>query len=418
MKIEEKKLINGVKIVGLHVPGANSVVISFGFRTGSRSEPDEIAGISHFLEHMLFKGSKKRPTVELLSKAADNIGAQYNAFTGKEYTVYYIKTSQDNFDLALDIVGDMVTNPLLLGQEIKKERGTIIQELKMYEDNPDFSIFGKIETVLFGDNEMGRDIIGHQKSIRAINSKKMRAYFKKYYNGSNCRIIIAGNLPKDYQKKVAVYANTIPSGTRKAWRKVGYNTKNIYFQSKKTEQAHIGIAIPAFNISSERKYTLQVISSILGGYMSARLSIEIRERRGWAYRIGSFTEEGTDHGYLGVIGGVKKDKTVESLRIIRKEILAFAETVTDEEIVRAVENIKGSSALKYDNPEEIENFLMSHLLLMDRAVLPSEMVKKISNVKKADIISVANALFKKENLHLAIIGPFKDKKKFVKILAE
>jgi predicted Zn-dependent peptidase len=418
MKVEEKKLRNGAKIIGVKMPGSNSVMISFGFRTGSRTESDDIAGMSHFLEHMMFKGSKKRPSTELISKAADEIGAQYNAFTGKEYTVYYIKTSRDNFELALDIVGDMVTRPLLLEKELKKEKGTIIEEAKMYEDNPNISIFGRIESALFGKNEMGREIVGYLKSIKTTNVKKMRAYFKKYYSGSNCRIVIAGNLPGDYQKKVNAYANRLPVGTRKVWRKVTFNSNVIDFKTKKTEQAHLGLAIPGYDIASDKQYTLKVIASILGGYMSARLFTEIREKRGWAYRVWAFTEEATDCGYLGIFGGIKKDKALESLTIIKKEVLNFADTVTDEEVKRAIENIKGSAVLKYDNPEEVGNFVMAHSLLSDKIVLPQEMVRNVSRITKKNVIAVSNELFKKDNIHLAVIGPFSDKKKFAKILAQ
>lgn len=418
MKIEEKKLKNGTKIIGVHMSGTKSVMIAFGFRTGSRSETDNIAGISHFLEHMVFKGSKKRPSTELISKAADSIGAQYNAFTGKEYTVYWIKTSLDNFDLALDIVGDMVTQPLLLDEEIKKEKGTIIQEAKMYEDNPNINIFGKIESVLFGKNEMGREIVGFIKSIKTTNSQKMKSYYRKFYNGSNCRIVIAGDLPRDYQKKVKAYGNLLRSGKRNVWESVSFGNNRVQIFNKDTEQAHVGLSIPGFAVNKSDRHILMVVASILGGYMSARLFTEIREKRGWAYRVWAFTEEASDCGYLGVFGGVKKDKAVDSLQIIKNEISNFAKTVTDEEIERAIENIKGSSILKYDNPEEVGNYVMMHSLLRDAVELPQEMVQKISKIKKEDVVRVAKEVLKKENLRIAVIGPFKDKKKFAKILAE
>ncbi len=417
MKIEEKKLTNGSKIIGVKMPGTKSVMIAFGFKTGSRTESDEIAGISHFLEHMVFKGSKKRPSTELISKAADSIGAQYNAFTGKEYTVYWIKTSVNNFDLALDIVGDMVTQPILSEIEIKKEKGTIIQEAKMYEDNPNINIFGKIEQVLFGKNEMGREIVGFIKSIKATNEKKMKAYYRKYYNGSNCRIVIAGDLPKNYIKRVDTYAKILPSGKNNNWKKVNFNKSKTELHTKKTEQAHIGISIPGYSVTDENRHVLVVIASILGGYMSARLFTEIREKRGWAYRVWAYTEEASDCGYLGVFGGVKKDKAIASLEIIKKEILNFSKTVTDEEIHRAIENIKGSSILKYDNPEEVGNYIMMHSLLKDIIETPQEMVKKVSKIKKSDIVQVAEELFTLDKLRITVIGPFSDKKKFVKILA-
>lgn len=416
MKIEEKKLRNGAKIIGVRVPGTKSVMISFGFRVGSRSETDDIAGMSHFLEHMFFKGSKKRPSTEAISKAADGIGAQYNAFTGKEYTVYYIKTSLENFDLALDIVGDMVTQPLLLEEEIKKEKGTIIQEAKMYEDNPNINIFGKIESSLYGKNEMGREIVGFIKSIKATNSKRMKAYYKKHYTGANCTVVIAGNLPKDYLNKTKKYAKTLPVGKRTVWSPISYSKNRIEIHNKKTEQAHIGLALPAFDIFSEKRPILTVIASILGGYMSARLFTEIREKRGWAYRVWAYSEEATDCGYLGVFGGVKKDKAVDSLSIIIKEINGLAKTVTDEEVKRAIENIKGSSILKYDSPEEVGNYIMIQALLRGEIELPQEFVKKVSKVNKEQVIKVAKEIFRKGQCHITVIGPFSDKKKFAKIL--
>jgi len=416
MKIEETKLKNGSKIIGIHMPGANSVLISFGFRTGSRSETREISGMSHFLEHMMFKGSKKRPTAEAISRAADSIGGQYNAFTGKEYTVYYIKASKQNFDEALDIVGDMVTQPLLLDSEINKERGTIIQEAKMYEDNPNYSIFETIESTVYGDSPLGWNIVGFSKSIKETNARKMRAYYKKYYNGSNARIVVTGNIPKDYLKKVRSYANLFERGKRSAWKPEPFNKSHLLVKHKVTEQAHIGFAIPAYNIFDTDQHIMQVTSSILGGYMSSRLFTEIREKRGWAYRVWAFADELSDTGYFGVFGGVKKEKAADSLEIIKKEVLSLSKTVTDEEVKRAVENIKGASVLKYDSPEELGNYVMMRALLKDKIELPQEYIKKVSKVNKADIVRVAENIFKDEKIYLTVIGPFKDKQKFARIL--
>lgn len=418
MKIEETKLGNGAKIIGVHMPGSESVMISFGIRTGSRSETKEIGGISHFLEHMLFKGSRDYPTTAAISREADRIGAQYNAYTGKDHTVYHIHTSPENFKVALDIIGDMVTRPILSEAELQKEKGTIIQEAKMYEDNPNLSIFGHIESVLYGDTPLGREIVGSVKSIKATNSKKMKSYFHKYYNGSNSRIVIAGKLPKNYKVLVSKYAARLKPGKKNEWKNDSFSKNKLGLTQKAIEQAHLGIAIPAFSVMENKKYITLVIANILGGYMSARLFTEIREKRGWAYRVWAFTEETTDNGYLGIFGGVKRDKTYESLRIMKNEVLGLAETVTDEEVERAVENLKGSSVLRYKQPEELTNYLITQLLLKDKAELPKTAIAKISKVTKKDVVAVANELFKKENLYLTVIGPFKDKKKFAKILAE
>lgn len=418
MKIEQTQLKNGAKIIGIKMTGSKSVLISFGFRTGSRSETKDISGMSHFLEHMMFKGSKKRPTAEAIARAADSIGGQYNAFTGKEYTVYYIKASKDNFAEALDIVGDMVTQPLLLEAEINKERGTIIQEAKMYEDNPNMSIFETIENTVFGDSPLGWNIVGFKNSIKSINQKNMRAYYKKFYNGSNANIVIAGDLPTNYKKDVKKYGDLLPVGKRTTWKSHSFSSRPLLVRHKETEQAHIGFAIPGMDAFNSERHILQVISSILGGYMSARLFTEIREKRGWAYRIWAFSDELSDTGYFGVFGGVKKEKAAESLSIIKQEVRGLAQTVTDEEIKRAVENIKGSAVLKYDSPEELGNYVMLRMLLKDKIELPSEYIKAVSKVKKADVVRVAEKVFAEKNIYLTVIGPFKDKEKFVKILTQ
>jgi predicted Zn-dependent peptidase len=416
MKVEETKLKNGAKIIGVKMPGTDSVLISFGFRTGSRTETDDIAGISHFLEHMVFKGSVKRSSTEEISKAADSIGAQYNAYTGKEYTVYYIKTSPDNFGLALDIVGDMVTRPLLLEKELKKEKGTIIQEAKMYEDNPNLSIFGHMESVLYGKTPLGREIVGLIKSIKSTNSKKMRRYFEKYYTGLNNRVVVVGNLPKDYVSSIKPYALRLKQGKKTVWKRSPLNKTNLGLTIKSIEQAHLGLTIPAYDLFNEKRYVMQVIANILGGYMSARLFTEIREKRGWAYRVWAYSEEASDTGYLGIFGGVKKDKALESLAIMKKEVLNLAKTVTNEEVYRAVENLKGSSVLKYEVPEELANLVIMQSLLKDKIELPQSSIAKLSKITKKEVIDIANELFVNDKLHLAVIGPFKDKKKFVKMM--
>lgn len=416
MKIEETKLKNGAKIIGIHIPGSSSVFISFGFRVGSRGESKSVAGITHFLEHMMFKGSVKRPSAEAISRAADSIGGQQNAYTGKEFTAYYIKASRENFDEALDIVGDMVTRPLLLDNEVKKEMNTIIQEAKMYEDNPSMSIVEATEESIFGDNSLGWNIVGFPKSIRAVSGKSLRSYYKKHYNGSNARVVISGNLPKDYIRKVKKYASLFPAGERSEWKPARFNSQKLLLRTKAVEQAHIGFALPGFDLSCEKAPILQVTASILGGYMSARLFTEIREKRGWAYQIIAYSDELTNTGYFGVIGGVRKNKAFESLEVIKKEVLNFSRTVTEEEVRRAIENIKGSSVLRYDTTGDIGDYVMKKVLLSDKVELPNEYLKKISRVTRLAVINVAEEVFREDKIHLAIIGPFKDKQKFAKIL--
>lgn len=418
MRIEKKVLKNKATILGAPITGAKTVTMAFGFRTGSRNEVPKYAGISHFLEHMMFKGSQKRPTAKEISVEIDKIGANYNAFTSKEYTYYYVETTPENFDDALDVLGDMTTRPILNGEELRKERGTIIEEIHRANDNPERRLLDDMETTIFGaDTPIGRVILGSEKTVKAIDSKIMKEYFQNIYCAENAFSIIAGHLPSRYQEKVEKYLLNLHSGRRSSWQAQGFCSEKISLIKKKTEQAHLGISFPGYKLSDKKRYAADVASTILGGYMSSRLFTEIREKRGWAYRIAAFHESYTDTGILGIFGGLKLDKAVEAMVIIKQEVLSLAKTLTTEEIERAKGNIKGSTVLKYENPQELAAQLGLYFILENKIETPEEYLKKIEAVTKKDIIAVAEEIFKPENMYLTVIGPFKDKEKFAKILA-
>lgn len=419
MKTNKTTLKNGAQIIGIKMPNAKSVVINFGFRVGSRDEDSKYAGISHFLEHMVFKGSQKRPTASAIAKDADRIGAKYNAFTGKEYTCFYIQTTKDNFKLGLDIVGNMVTRPLIKPSELKKEVGTIIEEIKMYEDNPMINIFGKMEETLFGpQSPMGREIAGDTKTVRNITANIMRKYFKEFYVGQNTVLVIAGDYPDDYIKQVATYLNRLSKG-KKNQRTLGSKfKKSVKLITKQTEQAHFGICLPSYSIADKDKNVAEIVATALGGYMSARLFTEIREKRGWAYRVAAYNDPSQDVGYLGIFGGIKKDKIAEAIALTKKEIIKFRDSFTDEEIKRAKSHLLGASTLTFDNPEERAKFTVLQHLLHDKPETPEEINKAIQAVTKPEIKRVAKQILTGDNLSLTVIGPYKNKDKFVKILTQ
>ncbi len=417
MKAETFTLKNGARIIGLKMPGVKSVAVNFGFRTGSRNETPKIAGMSHFLEHMMFKGSEKRPTTAAIAKEADRIGAVYNASTGKECTRYYLKTSRDNFELGLDIIGDMATRPLLSGVEIKKESGTIIEEIKMYEDNPMVSIHGKMEGTLYGTaSEMGRDIAGKASTVKRIDARLMRKYFKETYVAKNAVLALAGNLPADYRKKAEKYLMRLPVGRRSLWPEPNWGRSNCRLITKKTEQAHLGLCLPAYSVNDGGKYAAEVFATALGGYMSARLFTEIREKRGWAYRIWAYNDTYSDTGYLGVFGGIKKDKLADSIKIVKEEIYDFAKNFKKEEVERAKNHLSGSFTLKYDDPEKRAGYAVSQSLLSEQPESPEEFVEKIRSVTEKDLKKVARKMADGKNFYLTVIGPYKNKEKFAKIL--
>lgn len=417
MRNEITVLKNGATIIGIKMPGAKSVVINFGFRVGSRDEDAGYAGISHFLEHMVFKGSQSRPSAAAIAKEADRIGAKYNAATNKEYTYYYIQTTRENFDLGLDIVGDMVTRPLLRQAELQKESGTIIEEIRMYEDNPMLNIFGKMEETLFGPKSyMGREIAGSAKSVKSVTAKIMKEYHQKYYVGQNAVLVMAGDLPKDYIKNGSRYLNRLPKGTRNNRANASSYKNAVRLISKKTEQAHFGICLPAYDTSDKNKYVVDLIATALGGYMSARLFTEIREKRGWAYRVWAYNDPSQDTGYLGIFGGIKKDKIAEAIEITRKEIEKFRDQFTSEEITRAKSHLLGSSTLNFEDPEKRAEFAVIQHLISARPETPEKLIKKVQAVTTEEIKNVAREILQPARLSLTVIGPYQNQEKFAKIL--
>lgn len=419
MKVTETTLKNGSKIIGIQREDSTSVAIHFGFLVGSRDETPEIAGVSHFLEHMLFKGSKKRPSHETISREMDKIGAQVNAATSQEYTYYHIKTTPDNFDLALDIIGDMVTRPLLDEQELQKEKGTVIQEIHMGSDTPATDIFRRMEEVTFGAKTgLGREVLGSVKTIKAMNSNKMREYYQKNYTGKKTVVVVAGNLPLGYQKKIATYLNRLKPGQKQVREINGFAKKKVLVKHKETSQAHFGITVPAFQLSDSKQYVAEIITTIIAGMgmMSNRLFIEIREKRGWAYRIWGYNDVSYNSGYIGIFGGLKLEKVEPALKIIKSELLNFSKTVTDEEIERAKGYLSGSIPLKMDDNDELATFALLNEFFSGDKKLPKDVIKAINKVTRKEIIEVANELFQKEKIYFALIGPFKDEEKFAKIL--
>jgi len=418
MQIEKKVLKNKASIIGAPINGTKTVAMAFGFRTGSRNEDSKYAGISHFLEHMMFKGSRERPSAKAISVEIDKIGANYNAFTGKEYTYYYIETTPENFNHALDVLGDMSTRPIIDEKELQKEKGTIIEEIRMYEDNPMINIFGKMEQTIFGFNTaLGRDIAGTEETVTNIDSKVMKEYFTNTYCAENAIAVIAGHLPKNYQKLAEKYLKNLSSGSKSSWQKPTFSEKKSRLIYKKTEQSHFGICFPGYELSNPKKYAADIVSTVLGGYMSSRLFTEIREKRGWAYRVWAFHDSYSDTGVMGIFGGLKLDKTEEAIKIAKSEALNLSGTITDEEIERAKSHIKGASVLKYDNSQNLATLLGLNYLLEGKVETPEEYLKKIESTTKEEIIKVAKEVFQANKMYLTIIGPFKDQEKFAKILS-
>jgi len=309
MKYNLSTTKSGLKLLEIPVAGAKSVTVLVLFGVGSRYETDEIAGLSHFLEHMFFKGSKKRPTAMAISETVDSVGGEMNAFTSKEYTGYYIKVASEHGELALNVLSDMLQNPLFDAEEIKRETGVIIEELKMYEDQPIIYVGELFEMHMFGKTNIGRQTIGTKETVSSLTRDNFVKYRQQHYGAGNALVVLAGNLNNTSKHVDKYFEQSITdSAPEYVKQSLAMPAKNYLMNVKKTEQTHLYIGFKTVDSNHPDKYILKVISAILGGGMSSRLFTQVRERRGLAYYVKVASEMYLDCGYLAARAGVAHEK--------------------------------------------------------------------------------------------------------------
>ena len=413
-------LNNGSKILLAPQKDTEAVTVLVLVKVGSRHETDELNGISHFIEHLLFKGTKKRPTSLDISKELDGVGADYNAFTGKDHTGYYIKVSHQKLELALEIVSDMLFNSLFDKKEIEKERGVIIEEINMYDDNPLMSIGNLFEEVMFKGSRLGRDIAGPKKNIRSLSRGQIIGYFKNYYRSQNLLVGIGGRFNKIKAKRlVKKYFLQQKVKVKKALpeKSMAEQAKpRIKIKHKKTEQVQIALGFPAYGINNPKNYPLTLLTVILGGNMSSRLFIEIREKLGLAYHIRSYVTSYADVGALSIFAGLDKAKVNLALETINRELQKVTvDPVSPEEVYRAKEFIKGKLTLSLEDSAARIQWLATQQLIQGRVETLEAKLKKIDRITVQQIQNVAREIILNHKLNLAVIGPYKDNKHFLNI---
>ncbi|MDF1497759.1 MAG: pitrilysin family protein [Patescibacteria group bacterium] len=413
------KLKNGAKIVIAPMKSTKTVTVLVIVGTGSKNETNKIRGISHFLEHMFFKGTEKRPTKLDISKELDSVGGSYNAFTGKEHTGFWAKVDSKHCDLALDVISDMLLNSKLATEDIDSERGTIIEELNMFFDNPMMRIPFLFEEVLYLNNSMGWDIGGTKKTIKSVQKIDFMDYYKKYYTGDNIVIVVAGNFnEKLIKNKINQYFNSI-SKTKSKKQLKAYDKQikpNVYLKYQKTDQSHLCLGVRGYKNGHKDKYALNLLSIILGGNMSSRLYMSVVEK-GLAYYIYTSPESYNDVGYLASQTGVNNEKCLNAINIIIDEYKKIKnEKVGIEEIKRAKDYLKGQSVIALESSSSMASFFATQELDVGKILTPEEKFAKIDKVTAEDIQRVANDIFVDKKLNLALIGPFNNKKMFRKIL--
>ena len=413
-------LPNGLRIITLPMPNTKTVTVLVLVATGSKYETKEINGISHFLEHMTFKGTEKRPSPLAIAEPLDRIGSQYNAFTGQEYTGYYAKADGRHLDLLLDIISDITLNPSFNQKEINKERGVIIEEINMYQDIPSRKIGDIWTDLLYGDQPAGWDTAGKKEVIAKLMRSDFVKYHSNHYVAPRMAVAISGMIkPDDVAKKVQKLFKSISGFKGKGkipTREIQKSPKEkIIF--KKTDQTHIAIGVRSYNIFDKRRYVVEVLATILGGGMSSRLFNLLRDEMGAAYYVRTSNDESTDTGSLATLAGIDNRRAEEVVKAILEEYRKIKKIkVSAEELSKAKEHLEGELILSIETSDELASFYGFQEILRNEIIEPEKIIKKVRTVTANDILEVANDIFRPEKLNLAAIGPIKKTKPFANFL--
>jgi len=411
---------NGLRLITIPQESARAVTALILVGTGSKYETKENNGISHFLEHMYFKGTKKRPTPLALIEPLDRVGAIYNAFTSEEYTGYFAKVRSSHIDLALDWISDIYLGSLLPPKEIEKERGVIIEEINMYLDMPMLYVGELWKKLLYGDQPAGWEIIGTKENVASITRQQIFNYMKSQYVATNTVICLAGKFSEvGIIKEVKKYFSKIHIASSKTKLPVieKQNKPQVLLYPKKTDQTHLTLGVRAYNLLHHKRFVQEVLGVILGGMMSSRLFVEIREKLGIAYYIKTNTHLDPDTGYLVTQAGIDNKNVEKAIPIILREYKKISrKRIPAKELKKAKEYIKGKTALELESSDAQAAFYAGQELLENRILTPEEIYKKIDKVSQNDILEIAKDVFRPEKLNLALIGPFKDKARLQQLL--
>ena len=411
---------NGLRLVTQHLANTKAVTVLVLVGAGSRYETKDINGISHFLEHMFFKGAEKYKNTKEVSSAIDSIGGDFNAFTGKEYAGYYVKVASEHVDVAMDVLSDMLIRAKFDPTEIDKERGVILEEYNMYQDTPMYQIGWDFEQLVFGDQPLGWDQIGTKELIKGVTQADFQDYKDKLYTPDNTVICIAGNI--QHEEAVAKTEQYFEMDeAKKAFEYAAFtgtaSGSKLKITNKKTEQAHLVIGFPGVAFKDELVWSSKVLSVILGGNMSSRMFLNVREAQGLCYYVKTETDEFSDTGTISTRAGVDTTRVKDALTAILKEYKDVIDNgVTAEEIHRAKEYLKGKITLRLEDSEEYAHMLARQELLEDKIEAPEEIIAQIEAVTEDSIQAVVRQYFRQENLYLALIGPYGDEEEFKKLL--
>lgn len=419
--MHQKTLLpNGLRVLTERLESTQSVTVLILVKSGSRCEDQRIRGISHFLEHMFFKGGEKYPDTKAVSETIDAIGGEFNAFTGKEYVGYYVKVASAHRSTAMEVLADMLITAKHDPVEIDKERGVIMEEYNMYQDTPMYQVGWDFEKLLFGDQPLGWDQIGLKDVIHTVTREDFMEYQRKWYRSDNMVITVAGDVDHEAVVKEVERLFTVPKGvTTDRW--LDYEVRapkdRVILQEKKTEQGHVVVGFPSYPEQHPDHYAVRLLAIILGGNMSSRMFLGVREAKGLAYYIQTSTDDYTDVGVISTRAGVdltRVDLAVEAIvdqyRQIREE------KVSQFELQKSKDYLKGKMILKLEDSEEVAHLLAKHEVLYGEVLTPEAIETAVDQVTADDVFRVAQDLLRPEAMVMAGIGPWNDPARFSKLL--
>jgi predicted Zn-dependent peptidase len=415
---EHHVLDNGLRVLTAPMPQAQSVTCMIMLAAGSRYETPDTNGIAHFSEHMFFKGTKRRPSARDIAGEIDAIGGEFNAFTGKETTTYYVKCAAESRDVALDVLVDMLRNSRFAEDEIEREKGVIVEEMNMYFDTPRDFIGGVYEELLYGDQPLGWDIIGRKETVRGASRETFMSYLDRWYHPPRMVLGVGGRIGDGLLERAQELLGDLPlveTGEPEPTKPFEGGRVRIF--TKQSDQAHVVLGVPSYPLEHPDRYALQVLSTVLGGGMSSRLFTEVRERRGLAYYVFGTNHSYSDAGSLYSQAGVDINRIDEAVSTILGELRTIAaEPVPADELEKAKSFSKGRFVLQLENPQGLILFGLRREVLERRVPDLDEVLAGLTAVTVEDVQRVAQDLIADERLRLALIGPFEDSDRFEKLL--
>ena len=417
---EKTTLGNGVRVVTAPMPQVGSVSCFIMLAAGARYETPGSKGIAHFAEHMFFKGTERRPTARTIATEIDAIGGEFNAFTGKELTGYYVKCGSETRDVAFDVLGDMLLNSRFEPAEIEKEKGVILEEMNVYLDTPQRYVGNVYDRLLFADQPLGWDILGTKETIEEATRETFTSYLDTWYRPERMVVGVGGSIGDGLEERLEELLGSVEprqTGTA-APVELPPDSSPVALHTKASEQAHLILGVRGYPIGHPNRYALQLLAVVLGGGMSSRLFTEVREKRGLGYYVHAGNSAYTDTGTFYSSAGVDVDRVDEAITTILAEMRKIAaEPVPADELEKARGYAKGRFVLRLESPQGTIQYGLRREVLEGEIEEPDELLRHLDAVTAEDVQRVAQDLFEEKRLYLALVGPFDDPARFEKLLA-